>query len=153
MAALGVAPGTGAAPGQPAARGRAIRLVRPAVEREPDQAGLEYREFARALRSLPAGPSLTLRRSRRTVWAHGIARTLTARQFELLTYLISVNGAVVSRADLFAAISAGEAPAAGSRTVDMHIARIRERLSLPGVIITVRGRGYRFNSSIPVTHI
>jgi DNA-binding response OmpR family regulator len=97
---------------------------------------------------LPPVPSLTIHRRRGAVWTHGVRRALTTRQFDLLVYLIGLGGAVATREDVLGAVWREDRPPEGTRTVDMHIARIREKLDLASVIVTVRGQGYRFNTSI-----
>ncbi|MDR1428462.1 MAG: winged helix-turn-helix domain-containing protein [Bifidobacteriaceae bacterium] len=121
------------------------------MERDADRAAREYREFSSTLRQLPISPTLRFHSTQRTVWAQGVKRTLTDRQFRVLAYLITLGGRIASREEVLAAVWGDTRPRQGSRTVDMQVARIRERLSLPTVILTVRGRGYRFNAAIAVT--
>ena len=54
----------------------------------------------------------------------------------------------VTRDELFASVWADADLGSDSRTVDAHIRRLRKKLSiLPDLISTVRGEGYRFNST------
>jgi DNA-binding response OmpR family regulator len=122
----------------------------PGLVPEAERIAREYRDFTSVLRGLPTHPTITLHRGHRTVWTEGQRRSLTARQFDILALLVDLNGAIAHRDRLTAEIWRGDPPAGHSRTVDMHIARIREKLGLPEVILTVRGQGYRFNTAIGV---
>lgn len=68
---------------------------------------------------------------------------LTVKEFDLLHYLMANTGIVLSRDQIMEAVwsfsYAGE-----SRTIDMHIRSLRQKLGEAGKIIhTVRGVGYR----------
>jgi DNA-binding response OmpR family regulator len=66
---------------------------------------------------------------------------LTATEFELLTHLLRAPGRVFTREQLLSAVW-GYAAAAGTRTVDVHIAQLRAKLGAASPIRTVRGVGY-----------
>ncbi len=72
---------------------------------------------------------------------------LAPREFELLTTLMRNKGAVLTR-DLLLARVWGEDYIGDSRTVDVHIRWLRQKIepdpSDPSRIITLRGVGYRF---------
>ena len=67
---------------------------------------------------------------------------LTAREFDVLRYLVERAGTVVTRQRLLADVWGMEFPG-GTRTVDVHIAQLRRKLGRPGAIRTVRGVGYK----------
>jgi DNA-binding response OmpR family regulator len=75
----------------------------------------------------------------------GSPRHLTPREFDLLAALAAQPGEPISRDLLLKLGSEGRELGEGSRTVDVHIAHLREKLGLPGVIATIRGRGYALN--------
>lgn len=69
---------------------------------------------------------------------------LTAAEFRLLATLGQKTGEIVSRADLHRAVHR-RAPDASSRSVDVLVSRLREKLTAGGtddLIKTVRGSGY-----------
>ncbi len=72
---------------------------------------------------------------------------LSARMFELLRYMIHRRGEALSRDQLLDAVWRPDAMPA-ERTVDVHIAWLRQRLevapSRPQFLLTVRGFGYKF---------
>ncbi len=69
---------------------------------------------------------------------------LTVKEFDILAYLFSKKGNVVSRDELFEAI--WNSSAIESRTLDMHIKAIRAKLNCEDEIIkTVYGIGYKLN--------
>lgn len=80
-------------------------------------------------------------RTRRATFAgsHLALRTL---EFELLAELARNAGHVVRREQLLDRVW-GLTFAAGTRTVDVHVAQLRKKLGRPDVIHTVRGVGYR----------
>ena len=80
-----------------------------------------------------------------TVWRGAILVPLTAREFSLLEYLLRHAGSVCRRTDLLEHV--WDANYDGlSNVVDVHIANLRRKLEMPGLvepIETVRGVGYR----------
>lgn len=72
---------------------------------------------------------------------------LAPREFELLATLMRNSGAVLSRDLLLARVWGDDYPG-DSRTVDVHIRWLRQKIegdaSTPERIVTVRGVGYRF---------
>jgi DNA-binding response OmpR family regulator len=84
---------------------------------------------------------------RRVLPDGGEPRELSDREAELLRYLAQADGRPVSREELLERVWRLPAHALHTRTVDMHIARLRENLGddadAPKVILTLRGKGYR----------
>ena len=75
-------------------------------------------------------------------WA-GAGVRLTAKEFALLVALVEARGRVLSRQQLLEDVW-GYSYAAGTRTVDVHVRRLREKI--PGLapsIVTVKSLGYR----------
>ncbi len=71
---------------------------------------------------------------------------LTLKEFKLLKLLISKAGITIEREKLFSEVW-GDSFMGETRTLDMHIAQLREKIKACGgsdVIVTVRGIGYRF---------
>jgi DNA-binding response OmpR family regulator len=76
---------------------------------------------------------------------HGQPLDLTFKEFELLKFLTQHPGRVFSREQLLSEVW-GYDYFGGTRTVDVHIRRLRFKLGdLEGLIGTVRNRGYAFN--------
>ena len=77
----------------------------------------------------------------------GVAVYLTAREFQLLRYLIEHSGVTLSREEILREVWGYEG-GTFSRTVDVHVASLRQKLEespkKPKWIITVPGLGYRF---------
>jgi len=78
----------------------------------------------------------------------GRSLDLTFKEFELLKYLVQHPGRVFTRAQLLQEIW-GYDYFGGTRTVDVHIRRLRSKLGpeFEAIIGTVRNVGYRFNVS------
>ncbi len=81
-------------------------------------------------------------RSGREVKVAGSIVELRPKEFDLLAYLVSNRGAVFSR-DMLLERVWGYDYAGGTRTVDVHVAQLRRKLSRPQLIRTVRGAGYK----------
>jgi DNA-binding response OmpR family regulator len=80
---------------------------------------------------------------RHTVSAGGKDVTLTAKEFLLLQYLLRHQGRVLSR-DVLLTHVWGYTYTGGTRTVDVHVRRLREKLpSLEGTLVTVKQFGYK----------
>jgi DNA-binding response OmpR family regulator len=96
--------------------------------------------------SLPGGVADLARAEVR--FADGARSELSERESELLRYLARSRGRTVSRGELLQRIWRLAPNRVRTRTVDMHVARLREKLrdtaGEPRLIVTVRGVGYRF---------
>ena len=89
-----------------------------AADAGPDQAAAE----AEAVRT-----GLLLDHEQRRVWADGREIVLTFQEFELLAFLSAHPATVFSRADLVQR-AWQRSFAADSRTVDVHVSRLRHKL-------------------------
>jgi DNA-binding response OmpR family regulator len=80
-----------------------------------------------------------------TVWLRGRALELTYKEFELLKFLAQHAGRVFTRAQLLAEVW-GYDFFGGTRTVDVHVRRLRAKLGPEHeqLIATVRNVGYKF---------
>lgn len=71
---------------------------------------------------------------------------LSETEAELLQYLVANSGRAISRDELLASVWQINPKGISTRTIDMHIARLREKLrdssDDPSVLLTVRGKGY-----------
>jgi DNA-binding response OmpR family regulator len=85
--------------------------------------------------------SVTVDPARRRVTADGREVTLTTTEFDLLLHLVRRPGRVFERDQLLSHVWGYEA-AAGTRTVDVHVAQLRAKLGAASPIRTVRGVGY-----------
>lgn len=87
---------------------------------------------------------ITLSPSRREVAVDGNEIKLTLREFDLLEYLMHKPGIVFSREALLQSVWGWDFDG-GSRTVDVHVQTLRQKLGdHASCIETVRGVGYRF---------
>lgn len=81
-------------------------------------------------------------------FADGKNEVLSEKELELLRYLAQNPNRVISREELLERVWRLPASVAKTRTIDMHIARLREKLrddaESPRILLTVRGKGYRF---------
>ena len=102
----------------------------------------------RANRHAPAVKTLAYRTiavdtERHVVSLEGEAVALTAKEFLLLEYLLKHRGRVLSR-DLLLTDVWGYRYTGGTRTVDVHVRRLREKLPLLAeAIVTVKQFGYK----------
>src|SRR3954468_6132456 len=76
---------------------------------------------------------------------------LSEREWELLRYLACHAGRAISREELLANVWQIDARGVTTRTIDMHVVRLREKLrdtdKEPKVLLTVRGKGYMLAKS------
>ncbi|WP_157987771.1 winged helix-turn-helix domain-containing protein [Jiangella endophytica] len=117
--------------------------------RSPSHAGAQLRAVKAAIaepeREPQAGSGFQLDHAARTAVVDGRAVTLTHREFELLAYLIENRRRAVTRPELIDHVWP-LGTRAGSRTVDVHIRRLRVKLGPHGRRIhTLRGHGYRLD--------
>jgi two-component system alkaline phosphatase synthesis response regulator PhoP len=109
---------------------RVRALFRRVDRREEAQAALSFRDLA-------VDPA------RHTVrWKDREVR-LTAKEFGLLVALLEANGRVLSRQALLEQVW-GYSYSEGTRTVDVHVRRLREKIpEIAEAIVTVKSLGYR----------
>jgi DNA-binding response OmpR family regulator len=116
---------------------RRVRLIREEIADHDSEEKGERMTFG----------DLTLDLSRHEVLRDGLPLHLKPQEYELLVFLARNRGMVLSR-DLILERVWGWDYTGGSRTVDVHVRWLREKIeddpSKPERIVTVRGVGYRF---------
>jgi two-component system phosphate regulon response regulator PhoB len=96
--------------------------------------------------TLTAGP-ITIDRAAHRVSLDGHDIELTSTEYKLLLTLVERRGRVQSRPQLLETVWEAQ-PDIQTRTVDMHVQRLRTKLGEAGELIeTVRGAGYRFRGA------
>lgn len=111
---------------------RVDAVLRRSSEREVGEGGLEFFDgrvdFAR----------------REVILSDGTRVELSEREGELLKYLVSNRGRAVAREELLQQVWRIDPKNIETRTIDMHVAHLREKLGKDGqrVVLTVRGKGY-----------
>jgi DNA-binding response OmpR family regulator len=92
---------------------------------------------------------ITMDLERHVVTAAAEAVTLTAKEFLLLKYLLEHPGRVLSR-DLLLSDVWGYSYTGGTRTVDVHVRRLREKIPLlAGHVVTIKQFGYKLRDLRP----
>lgn len=101
---------------------------------------------------VPAAAGLLLDHDQRRVWADGREIPLTYQEFELLAFLSAHPATVFSRADLVEQVWRRDF-AADSRTVDVHVSRLRHKLGprYGRCLVTEYRVGYQFRPASPAT--
>lgn len=121
---------------------RRVRLVREEMASEDKGGDGETQAVERLI-----FPDLTIDLGRREMYYKQQLFHLKPKEFELLVFLARNRGIVLSR-DLILERVWGWDYDGGSRTVDVHVRWLREKIeddpSNPTRIVTVRGIGYRF---------
>jgi DNA-binding response OmpR family regulator len=101
--------------------------------------------------ALPGGLADLERREVRL--ADGTAAQLTDIEVQLLRYLAVNRGRAISRDELLARVWRLDPTGLDTRTVDMAVMRLREKLgddgAAPAVLLTVRGKGYMLAAEAP----
>jgi DNA-binding winged helix-turn-helix (wHTH) protein len=100
----------------------------------------------------PAADGLVVDTATRRVVVSGRDAGLAFREYELMAFLTSHPGRVFTRAQLMSRVWAG-AREGTSRTVDIHVHRLRRKLGpvYAGRVVTVRRVGYLYEPPVPRT--
>jgi len=155
------------APTAPARRGRADAPTRPADPVRPAPASPAARKVARTeaqpafrqddvsafrerLAHISTVPRLVIDTRGRSVTVDDRTVHLTYKEFELLVHLARSPERPVTRDELLDTVWGRDAVREGTRTIDVHVRRLREKLDVGHVITTVRGVGYRFATAAEV---
>ena len=116
-----------------------------AVLRRSPQRPMDMAEVA-----LPDGVADLNRREVR--FSDGGRMELSEKEIELLRYLASNADRAIDREELLSSVWRIDPRGAETRTIDMHVARLREKLRDnphdPKIILTVRGKGYAFKKAV-----
>ena len=104
-------------------------------------------------------PALLLDHAQRRVWIDGHEILLTFQEFELLAFLAAHPGTVFSRAELVERVwhrtlaQDGRPVARDSRTVDVHVSRLRRKLGPRHgqCLVTEYRVGYQYRPAAGVT--
>ena len=84
----------------------------------------------------------------------GAVSSLTEREIAILRYLAVSRDRVVDRDELLHRVWGINPDGIQTRTVDMHIARLREKIERdarePSIVLTVRGKGYKLGDRVEV---
>jgi DNA-binding response OmpR family regulator len=86
-------------------------------------------------------------------FADGKRVELAEREADLLRYLVVNPDRIVSRDELLSRVWGVNPRAVETRTIDMHVARLREKLrddgARPRLLLSLRGKGYRWSPPGP----
>jgi len=89
-------------------------------------------------------PALKVRREGKDI-------EISKREAAIIQYFTANPNRIISREELYKAVWNETMSELGTRTVDMHIAKLRSKIELnaaePQIIKTVRGAGYKYESS------
>jgi DNA-binding response OmpR family regulator len=112
-----------------------------AVMRRSAERPIDVKNF-----DVPGGTADLARRELR--FSDGSRRELSEREMELLRYLACNPNRAISRDEILARVWRIPAGKMETRTIDMHVVRLREKLrdnpDNPRVLLTIRGKGYMF---------
>jgi DNA-binding response OmpR family regulator len=122
----------------------------------PNELVARVRALLRRVRRGDARPAATIAyasivvdREQHTVSSGGLDVALTAKEFLLLEYLLQHRGRVLSR-DVLLSDVWGYRYTGGTRTVDVHVRRLREKLPLLAeALVTVKQFGYKLIDPAP----
>jgi hypothetical protein len=134
----------GAPPARTAAPGRSPGQAGPLAATDTEVAR-QIRDFEQLLAGLPLGPVVLIDAPGRRLLVNGAEVPLTLQEFDLVLYLARAAGRVVTRDELYQAAWHRQTLSPATRTVDVHVRRVRAKSGLDGLITTVRGVGYRLN--------
>jgi len=123
----------------------------------PEKPGPEKPRRAASRTRRSHGNGLHLDYEQRRVWTEGREIELTFQEFELLAFLSAHPATVFTRADLIERVwrrsiaPDGQAIARDSRTVDVHVSRVRQKLGprYGRCLVTEYRVGYQFRPLAP----
>ncbi len=87
-------------------------------------------------------PNIKINTKTHEVQKEGLKVSLTPKEYDLLIYLIENAGNILTREQILASVWDKEME--DTRTVDLHLARLRKKLGLENVIKTLPKVGYLF---------
>ncbi|WP_438297186.1 response regulator transcription factor [Sporosarcina sp. FA15] len=90
---------------------------------------------------------IQVNRISRVVKKYGVEIQFTAKEFDILSFLLSHPNQVFSKQHLYDQVW-GFDEYGDLNTVVIHIQKIRDKLALANCIVTVRSVGYRFNGDL-----
>jgi DNA-binding response OmpR family regulator len=101
--------------------------------------------------TIALGDGRTIDLARREIRAADGERTeISEREADLVRYLAAHSDRAVPREELLSRVWGLDARGMTTRTIDMHVARLREKLgddpADPAILLTVRGKGYMFQA-------
>ena len=103
-------------------------------------------ERPRGLRTLRLGDRTVDLELGEIALASGEKRRLSELEASILRYLVAHRGRPVDRRELLQRVWGGNSREMETRTIDMHVRRLREKLerdpASPTLLVTVRSRGY-----------
>ena len=114
--------------------------IRALMRRVSDRANVVEQE-------IEIGPLFVDHRTR-TVRLDGLEISLTPKEYDLLAFLASDPGAVLSRDEILRSVW-DEHWWGATKTLDVHIASLRRKLGDADLILTVRGVGYQLAELAP----
>jgi two-component system alkaline phosphatase synthesis response regulator PhoP len=83
-----------------------------------------------------------------TIKKEGATAEISKRESQMIQYFAANPGRVISREELYEAVWGEPMSELGTRTTDMHIAKLRAKIETdpdePRIIKTVRGAGYKY---------
>lgn len=79
-------------------------------------------------------------------WCNDRELELSPKQFDLLAHFVRHPGEALRREDIMSAVW-DENWWGSTKTLDVHVGWLRQKLGAPDLISTVRGHGYRFDAS------
>jgi DNA-binding response OmpR family regulator len=86
---------------------------------------------------------------RRLAWTASESTSLTAAEFDILSYLMRNSDRVVPKSEMLREVFGIHH--ANTTVMSVHLCHLRRKLGLAGKpIITVRGRGFRFAAPVDV---
>ncbi len=88
-------------------------------------------------------------------YSSGATALLSEKECEIVAYLAANRGRVIARDELLQRVWGLDPRGLETRTVDMHVARLRDKLAAGGAdgaegIVTVRGKGYMLSDKAAV---
>lgn len=103
------------------------------------------RRYGKASRLILIEPDIEIDTAARTVTRAGSPVALTNKEYDLLLLFARNRGVALYRDRIYERVW-GESERGDSRTVDLHVQRVRRKLGLGGRLVSVQRIGYRLDT-------
>lgn len=104
-------------------------------------------ERAKDIKEIPVKDGVVRPATAEVRFSDGTTTSLSEKELQLITYFASHPDRIISRDEILQRIWRLDPKGVSTRTIDMHVARLRDKLRDHDqtTVVTIRGKGYRYS--------